>query len=628
MKFYYYSLALLCLFGCKMGPDSTETSKSFATELNLQSKTDSILFRTAPDLDRPHPSVIRVYDKLNFGNGYNSTTGQEYFSVMDFEGTKLSSEIAANAKGNRGQVTMEIIESKEQLKTALNISAKADLNFKMGLWSSNNSLKLNTMRDTEFNSFSQHALLKASYANEPLVLIDPQMKQELIDLATRDPETFMRTCGDMFVSRIYTGGELYTLYSLNSRDSREKEQNELFFETTNEYLGNTLDVSVQASAMNQSVSNIKNINTTVITEGGFKTPTTTDMSSYIEYANAFKEQVSADNRAVILYVELSPYESLAGFPKIDFSKIRVLQRSVLDAASEALYAIEEDKNNADFVQEHPELFKTHHLIRSVAVKKRYEQQLRILQKIISDCQADPDYCSLSDLDFMANHEPFNPSFKFPEWEGERTKLPLETLKEWTLVFADTGKDGMLLSVQGELELRMNTADKPHCRAAVGGRERVLISESETTTGMWFWKKKHKYAVYLRFDYPYYKVRYRSKETQKVLKEFVWKEPIITEANVIVEMQYHNPHGLIELKHNGKTFIEGTYGQAYYPIVQSCDAAKEISALIAPKNAKPKADVDSGGLMTTNKNTPASYKRPDGNFEGNYFQYDYNWDNED
>ena len=63
------------------------------------------------------------------------------FWVLKFEGAELSTELAANARGNRGQVTMEIVESESQLKTALNISAKADLSFKMGLWNSNNSIK-------------------------------------------------------------------------------------------------------------------------------------------------------------------------------------------------------------------------------------------------------------------------------------------------------------------------------------------------------------------------------------------------------------------------------------------------------------------------------------------------------
>ena len=69
----------------------------------------------------------------------------------------------------------------------------------------------------------------------------------------------MRTCGDMFVSRIYTGGELYMLFSLNSRDTNEKQKNDAFFESTNNYLGANFNVSAEASAMNSSANSVKNI---------------------------------------------------------------------------------------------------------------------------------------------------------------------------------------------------------------------------------------------------------------------------------------------------------------------------------------------------------------------------------
>ncbi|MGB5693026.1 MAG: hypothetical protein WBM43_10500 [Flavobacteriaceae bacterium] len=629
MKFNYsLPLVVVLLAGCKpVAENSTENEEL----LTLQ---DTIMYRTTPDVDRPHPSVIRVYEKLNFGNGYNSTTGQEYFGVLDFEGTALSAEIAASARGNRGQVTMEIVESESQLKTALNISAKADLNFKMGLWSSNNSLKLSTMRNTEFNSFSQHAILKASYVNEPLVLIKPQVKEELIALAERDPETFIRTCGDMFVSRIYTGGELYTLYSLNSRDSNEKTQNNLFFKTTNEYLGNTLDVTVEAEAMNESSESIKNINTTVITEGGFSTPVTTDMESYIKYANEFKEQVSSENRAVILYVELSPYENIAGFPKIDFGKIRVQQRGVLEASSNIVYMLNEDKNNADFVQEHPDLFSEEDMENSIAVIQRYEDRLPLIQKIISDCQADPDYCKMSDLDLFDGHIPFKPTFDFPEWEGERTLLPLVPEDGWVNVFENTGNKGMLLSIQGELEIRRDKKGTGlECYGAEYQDVHVdYIQEHTKTTGAWWWKKKHFRTIYKHHYYPHYKVRYIDRKTGQVLREFKWSGPVNTEPNVRVEMALANPVSRLQYWSNKKYHNLGRSAEEklgykerkpYFPIVRSCEAEKAISAIVSDIGSKPMKKSKKGPLMTAGSGTTPAVEAPAGSVgEHGYFAFKY------
>ena len=490
------------------------------------------------------------------------------------------------------------------------------------------------MRNTEFNSFSQHAILKASYVNEPLVLIKPEVKEELIALAKRDPESFMRTCGDMFVSRIYTGGELYTLYSLNSRDTNEKIRNDLFFETTNEYLGNTLDVSVEATAMNESSNSIKNINTTVITEGGFNTPETTNMEAYIKYANQFKEQVSADNRAVILYVELSPYESIAGFPKIDFSKIRVKQRGVLEAASNILYSLHEDRSNVDFVQEHPELFSLPDIARSVVVTMRYEDQLPVIQKIISDCQADPDYCNMSDLDFFDRHIPFKPSFDLPEWVGERAILPLDSEQGWVTVYENTGKAGMFLSIQGELQMRQDAGDdNPQCNDPNYQTARIDYGQQHThTSGALWWKKKHYRTIYQHYYYPYYKVRYVSLETGQVVSEFKWSGPLDTEPNVRVDMAFVNPNYRLQYLSNNKYKNLGKDDEEklgykerrpFFPIVQSCEAEKAISAIISPIGAPPKKETAKGPL-TAGANMPATEQEaPKGGVgEHGFFAFDY------
>ncbi len=611
----FYSLTIigLILLGC-----DKQNSKS-QKELLPEKSRDSIIYRKSRIGDHPQPSVIRVYEKLNFGNGYNSTTGQEYFGVLEFEGMDLSSEILANARGNRGQVTMDILENKEELKNSLNISTKADLKFKLGAWSSDNSLKLETLQTTEFNNFSQHAILKASYVNEPLVLINPRIKEELIELAKRDPETFIRTCGDMFVSRIYTGGEMYTLFSLNSRDTNEKVKNDLFFKTTNEYLGNTLDVTVQAQAMNSSVSKVKNINTVVITEGGFKTPESTDMEAYIKYANAFKEQVSADNRAVILYVELSPYESIAGFPDIDFSIIRVKQRGVLDAASDALYMIEEDYANAKFVQKHSELFEPEDVDSSVVVEQKYYEHLNRLQKIIADCSADPNYCYLSDLEIFENYETFNPEFDLPEWKGTPTKLPLDPNSGWIIVSEDT-EDGKILSINGEFQVRLSTTDNdPECRSASYQFDRIPFGKQYThTTGALWWKEKHYRDIKKLYYYPHYQVRYTSLETGNIIKEFNWTAPLETEPNVKVEVRYRNPDAILQYW-DGKRYrnigMEAEKKLNYktrvpqYPVVQSCEAAKPLTAIIAAKNSSPDNDTYTSLKSVNADNVKVELEKP-------------------
>lgn len=582
------SLLLLLLNSCQPPVENQPQ------EPEILSRQDSLLYRSSPDPDVVHPTVIRVYDKLNFGNGYNSTTGEEYFGVLNFEGTQVSTELTANARGNRGSVTMEILESKDQLKESLNITAKADLDLKIFGVTSNNSLKVSTFQDTEFSEFQQNAVLKAHYVNEPLVLINPTVKEELVQLARSDPETFMRTCGDMFVSRIYTGGQLYALFSLNSRDTNEKKQNELFFQSANSYLGNSLTVSVDATKIQERISNVKNINTTVITEGGASTPQTTEIEDYIKYANQFKEQVSADQRAVILYVELSPYESIAGFPKLDFSKIRVRQRSYLQSCMALLNLIEEGKHNAEFVQENTDIFEDEDVAESLEVIAAYEDRTMLLRKLLADCEADPDYCHLRDLELFQGIEPFNPHIDLPEWEGEQTKLPLVADGNWVTVSANT-EDGKVLSIQGDLQVRLNVDDDPDCHSGEYDPDRMVYGQELTYKAYWFWENDQYQTVYLNYTYPYYRVRYISKETGQVVKEFNWTGPVNTEPNVEVQITLKNPvarlqylandyHNLGDKREEALGYTKGPR----YPIIQSCDAALPPTAVIAVKGAEPVA----------------------------------------
>ena len=341
-RFLIAALILFTLYGCEQKPTKSEPEHD---TLAKTTKIDSILGRAFPDPDSPDPKVMRVYEKLNFGNGYNSSTGQEYFGVFDFDGIVKGAEISAGARGNTGQITVERVSTQEDLKESLDISAKAELDFTLGDWSSQNELKVNVLNETAFNSFSDHVLIKADYVNEPLVLIQPKVKPALIELAKNDPETFMRTCGDMFVSRIYTGGELFALYTMHTRNTREKEKVDVFFKTTNQYLGVKVNGEIDVNQVKTQQKSTESMNTTIVSRGGGPTPRDLDAGFFLEYASQFKEDVSADKRAVILYVEMSPYESITDFPDIDFSKIRVVQRRVLEDAGHLLAMVQEAKGN-------------------------------------------------------------------------------------------------------------------------------------------------------------------------------------------------------------------------------------------------------------------------------------------
>ncbi|NER13579.1 hypothetical protein GWK08_09035 [Leptobacterium flavescens] len=564
------------------------------------------------------PSTRIVYDKLNFGNGYNSATGREYLGVLKYENVEKSTEIVAGAQGNSGYITMEILERKEDLKNSLDITLGMELDFKIYGVSSDNTLRGRVYKETEFNDFSQNAVIKAQYTNEPIVILNPEVKERLVALAKRNPDEFMRTCGDMFVSKVYTGGKLYALFSLHQRDTQEKEQNELFFESVNTYMGNKFSASVDSRAIQQSHSSTKNINTTVFTQGGGKTPNEASLDSFIAYANAFKEEVSADQRATVLYVELTPYEAIAGFPRIDFSKIRVVQNTFLERGFHIYNSLDESMSNALFVKEKSQYFDEKDVHAADSILVNLPDRITSIRDMIQSCRADFDNCELDSLNAFSDVEIFAPEIDFPELDGITTELSIDPSEDYIVVSENTA-DGKILNIEGRLESRAGVNKRASCKAVSFNSERNFYTSTKR-----FLRKKIDYYKYS--ERPYYKIRYRATETGQVLKEFRWDgTPVKTEKNVIVEVKLVNPNAILQVKEGRKwknigKKKEGELGYTRsprYTQIRSCENIRPFAVI-----SKPDAQPKQAGPLTAGNTGTINKQYPELKPKGNYMSYEF------
>ncbi|WP_299180193.1 hypothetical protein [uncultured Aquimarina sp.] len=641
-SFLIASLGLFLLYGCEQNQKDQDRTPTPTTDTFVKmTKADTIVDRTFPDPDSPDPKVMRVYEKLNFGNGYNSSTGQEYFGVFDFDGIVKGAEISAGARGNSGQITVDRVSTQEDLKESLDISAKAELDFTLGNWSSQNELKVNVLNETEFSSFSDHLLIKAEYVNEPLVLIKPKIKPALMELAKNDPETFIRTCGDMFVSRIYTGGELFTLYTMHTRNTREKEKVNVFFKTTNQYLGVKVNGEIDVDKVKKNQESTESINTTIISRGGGPTPRNLNIESFLEYAAQFKEDVSADKRAVILYVEMSPYESIAGFPDIDFSKIRVVQRKVLEDAGHLLAMVKEAKGNIEFVRNNQDLFSEEDIIQCDIEEQLALKYDLLLRKIISDCREDPNSCHIKDLNLFEDYDGFAPDIELPEWEGEATPLPLATDQGWTSVFTNTQKDELILSIQGDMEIRRNDkTTEVDCRQPTYKTDKRLITyynQNDTFWKLLFGGGPHYLPIYEEYTYPYYQVQYVSKETNKIVQTLNYTGPLKPINDVEIRVQLVNPSTRLLFK-KGNKYIPvnsdiikkiGYNASPFYKNIRSCKMELPVSAIVVDANIEPRKEKRTPKMMSSNMQTvDRNIKRPRVKLIDGVYQYDYSeyWEN--
>ncbi len=563
-----------------------------------------------------------VYDKLSFGNGYNSVTGKEHFGVLNYDNAAKSTEVIAGAIGNSGIVTMEIVEDRESLKKVLDINAKVDLDIKLGAFTSDNSAKVNLYRETNFSSFSQNAVLKAQYTNEPLVLLNPSVKEKWIKLAKKDPDEFMRTCGDMFVSRIYTGGSMYALYSLHERDDYEKEKNDFFLKSVNKYMGQKLDVEVDVKALTESKKKIKNINTSIITEGGSKTPDSTSLEAFVSYANAFKEQVGTDGRAIVLYVELAPYESIAGFPKdVDFNKIRIGQKEFLETCNEHYGVAEESKANAEFVLKNPMFFESFDRVKASAITPSMGLKIEQLKTLMRKCESDFNDCNPEFLEEFGSISLYNPEMDYPDFKSIDVELSVLPNKDYIEVFPDT-KEGMSFSIIGKLESRLTKDNaQVNCKDVSIDyyREKVYsdLLNIKNRLGRKYIEKHYPQLILDLYEYserPYYMVKYSDAKTKAFLREFAWDgSTTITEKNVSIAVKLVNPKSKFQLdqRYTNKsrwTDVTNDFAKHFnfkpserYSSIRACENNAPIATIAV-------IETDAKGVVTTKREANDNYPK--------------------
>jgi len=605
MRSLYYIMGVLLFLGCQSNGKKEDAIEVFTVDMSVPIET---------------PKAKIVYDKLNFGNGYNSANGREYFGVLQYEGAEKSTETSANARGNTGTIEMEILESKEQLKDVFKVTTKVDLDFKIYGFSSSNSFKNDLYQETEFNDFHQNAVIKAEYTNEPLIIINPTVKKEWIGLAKQDPDEFMRTCGDMFVSRIFTGGELYAFFSLESHDTKQKEENETFFETTNSYYGNSLGGTVDIKKVTESFNKTEKIKTKIFTKGGNSTPTEPTLTAFVEYANKFKEQVAQENRAMILYVELTPYEAIAGFPKVNFNKIRVDQANFLEHGIEKFNEIQESLNNASFVFEQSQYFNEYDLAVADTIVTTYPEKLENIQILLKNCESDFDQCNSTELEAYDGFDVFAPIIDYPKLKGVKVDLPVVENGNYIEVFADTGPSGKFLTVNGMLESRpRNNRAKPKCYDVSFKADRKFLKRTYFTD------------TYVYYEFPYYMIRYKSNGV--VLRQFRWNGvPIKTENNVSVEMKLVNSKTKLEYYWHKKWHNAGKDREkrvaftsaTYFDAVRPCDNV--IPQVVFADSLN---DLEEAGKMTitTTNESNSRIKKPFPTLvdRGGYYGYDFDKD---
>ena len=499
---------------------------------------------------------IISYDKLNFGNGYNSVTHEEFLDVIKYKNIKESTELFSEAKGNNGTLEISWAYTKDDLKKIMNLSTSIDLDIKYKGFSSSNKYKSTIYKETKFSKISETAVISASYANEPLILLNPKMKKKLVRLAKRDSIGFMKKYGDCFVSKIYTGGELYAILSFESTNAFQKKKNTKYFESVNKYAGNKLSYKSTSTEENTIENDVKKKYIKIYTSGGGDLKNIDNINKFIDYASTFKSEVRTDAYPSVLYVELTPYESLPNFPRINFTQIRDIQKKFIDNGLNLHNKISENQNLADFVISNQDMYEDSDIENAkdyiITSTQKLEEIVDFLEIVKFDFTKSDEL--FDDLEKLAENITFEAIIDYPFFNGKPQKLTTDVNGNFQTIYNDTGKfDGKLsLQIFGELASKDKYSGKLKIKPVVYSNSQEYKYRKKKTRGNWRGTKKWYLAIYEKYSNPYYLIRFTDVETNVIVDEIKWDgTPIKVIKNAKISFKLVNPNSYLMSLYKGR-----------------------------------------------------------------------------
>lgn len=420
------------------------------------------------------------------------------------------------------------------------------------------------------------------------------MREDLITLANKSPKEFMLRNGDMFVSKIYTGGEVYAYLKLHARDEIEKQKNEQLFKSVNSYLGNKLSLERKVVSTKEEKSSANVQNAYIFTTGGQATPVQLDMDTFLDYASNFKSNVGPDQKPMIMFVELSPYESLPNFPEFDFSPIRIYQKNFLEIGSLLYTELEKSLNNAIFVKDNPRYFDKDDLKSSIDTLGFFQGNLMDLTSQLDNCRNSFENCSLENLDYFQAIESFEPVIDYPYNIQNQVKLVLVIGKS-TVIEQNTNIEGNqnFLIIDGTIKSRVYNNDTVYsCKDPTYNYEYKWIGTKKKVKKRFLRKtSRWSYPIYSGYSKPYYLIKFLNPQTDEILREIRWTGmPIALESNVKVTAELMNPNRAVYyekpkglLRQEKIKAYQYTENGAMYDGLQECEP---LTAIISDNSKTP------------------------------------------
>ncbi|MGE5607725.1 MAG: hypothetical protein ACM359_00580 [Bacillota bacterium] len=286
-------------------------------------------------------------DRLLIGQGFNSITGESGGMAVVFNENDL-----VTAGGGRGQITrveFMAIESAEQLKEKLNISAAASLGF--GIF--NGDVAAQFFRNALYTRHNTFLYVDVIVVNPAEVLKKAILTRAALQRLEDGQAAFLDYCGNSYVYGRQTGGRLTAVVQFSSTDMANFTETNVRVNAQVKAVGNG---SVKIDQAIESLKGISDTNICMLRRGGVEA-----MPSVSELAKAvldFPARVAqGTGNPVVVNMLTRGYNTVDNLPsnKLNFA-ILDQQAKTLDHIASLLLRAYGNQGDLSFVKAHPNLF--------------------------------------------------------------------------------------------------------------------------------------------------------------------------------------------------------------------------------------------------------------------------------
>ncbi len=384
MRYLLY-LSLLSLLSC-------DFAKKNETKTKVQYYEDDAGFSRKLNLIDNKLSP----DGLYAGQGFNSIVGKKMDGIIVDTPLVPILYNTAEGFGQTVYLNVKLINSYEELRQSLSVDIAASL--QMGAFKGSSEMKM--LNDHSFNSFSTFLLMNLQVQN-PSVGIKPQ-NYKLTEKALKlinNPDNFIRSFGNQFVSSIETGGSLYVLFEYKSTDSKEKNELSLKLSAQVKQLFGRASLNAEIKNTLEHIEWSNSLSVTFAGTGVCGRLPALNKDSLIDYMRDFPDMVSPKKCPSITGYSFSSNSILAEIPNKDMFDTFIRQKHFIEDCSFKNDSLTTVLGNIKYAQKYPDEFENPELPKLQNLESETVRQQRQLQRLVEDCSENINLCkaTLNDI---------------------------------------------------------------------------------------------------------------------------------------------------------------------------------------------------------------------------------------